>query len=76
MALGIWRKWRKSGIEPFGRYGQPERGAAVALLQLYRFAFRRERASSFLPTTTIQLLHIFRGPKAAEALKLGWNLAW
>jgi hypothetical protein len=24
MALGIWRKWRKSGIEPFGRYGQPE----------------------------------------------------
>jgi hypothetical protein len=24
MALEIWRKWRKSGIDPFGRYGQPE----------------------------------------------------
>jgi hypothetical protein len=24
MALEIWRKWRKSGIDSFGRYGQPE----------------------------------------------------
>jgi hypothetical protein len=24
IALEIWRKWRKSGIDPFGRYGQPE----------------------------------------------------
>jgi hypothetical protein len=26
MALEIWRKWRKSGIDPFGRYGQPDLG--------------------------------------------------
>jgi hypothetical protein len=24
MALEKWRKWRKSGIDPFGRYGQPD----------------------------------------------------
>jgi hypothetical protein len=30
MALEKWRKWRKSGIDPFGRYGQPETGRVVA----------------------------------------------
>jgi hypothetical protein len=28
MALEKWRKWRKSGIDPFGRYGQPELGVS------------------------------------------------
>jgi hypothetical protein len=34
MALEKWRKWRKSGIDPFGRYGQPEKHASPPCLSI------------------------------------------
>ena len=60
MALGIWRKWRKSGIEPFGRYGQPELG---------HWSLDREAAEATTepPASPEAVLHLFRSHSWVEA---------
>jgi hypothetical protein len=48
MALEIWRKWRKSGIEPFGRYGQPESGFRLLISDLWHVLTPPKIANTYI----------------------------